>query len=111
MMKLEGVSRGRGRRTEEEATQQARTALEETEACETLRVRARVRGQWGGQGAAPSASCQEPRTHRCSAGIPTDADAPALGCQKPAGAGAAASKSRPKAAKGPGWVGWRCAAG
>lgn len=32
--------------------------------------------------------------------VPTDADTPALGCQKPVGAGAAASKSRPEAAEG-----------
>lgn len=115
VMKLEEVSSGQGKDREEGGHQHVRDALEETAACRTPYACVSVctcvhvcvctcefmRGQFWGQGRHPWPPARN-HAHRCPAGIPTNADTPALECQKPARAGAAASKSRPKAAEGPG---------
>ena len=62
------------------------------------------------EGAAPSASSQEPCT-QMPGRHPHTCRHPALECQKPARARAAASKSRPRAAEGPAWVWWLCRMG
>lgn len=89
LMKPEEVSRVQGKRREEEPTRCVRNALEETEVCGMLCVCSCVCVRAVG----PLGGCrgQHPRppagnhAHRCAAGIPTDADTPALECQQPAG--------------------------
>lgn len=89
LMKPEEVIRVQGKRREEEPTRCVRNALEETEVCGMLCacvhacVRACVGPLGGCRGQHPRPPARN-QAHRCAAGIPTDADTPALECQRPA---------------------------